>query len=176
MMTNARRAAMASSWLDQLQPNEGGPAPFLVRAPGGAYAIEGGQRRRVSSGLLLAALEEMLGSARTADVAEYERWSEGPPVEVLEDQKGGPFVIVGGRRLAIRGLPLPHPVEAEWAGRFREGPELDVASANVPSARFARALVGRYQLDRARALVTREGVVGGTATLWRRATRRLRGH
>ncbi|MGH8984409.1 MAG: hypothetical protein ACRDY6_11120 [Acidimicrobiia bacterium] len=174
-MTNTRRASMASSWLGQLQPNGGGPEPFLVRGPGGVvFVIEGGHRRRVSSGLLVAALEQVFGPARGVDAAEYERWAEMAPVEVLEGPKGGPFVIAGGRRLPIRGLPLPHPVDKEEMDRFPEGPELDVAAANVARARFERAVVGRYQWERARGVLSREGMLRGSATLWRRATHRLR--
>jgi hypothetical protein len=174
-MTNTSRGSMASGWVEQLQGATSGAEPFLVRGPRrGAFVVESGHRRKVSSGLLLAALAEAFGPARAVNAAEFDSWSDGPPVEVLEGPRGAPFVIVGGRRLPIHGLPLPHPVDKEAMERFPEGPELDLASANVPRASFERAVAGKYQVGQARAVIEREGVLHGTQTLARRAARRLR--
>jgi hypothetical protein len=173
-MSSARRAAVASTWLEQLQFNMGRGQPFLVRGPDASYVIEGTYRRRVPSGLLASALEEVFGAARTASVDELERWGQSAPVEVLEGPMGAPFVVVGGRRLPIRGLPLPHPVSAEEMEQFPEGPELNLATANVARAQFASAVSGKYQLEQARGVLAREGPLRGTATLARRAGQRLR--
>jgi len=54
---------------------------------------------------------------------------DGPPVEVLEGPDGPPFVVVGGQRLAVRGLPLPHPVGAEVRDSFPSGGEIDLRPA-----------------------------------------------
>jgi hypothetical protein len=63
----------------------------------------------------------------------------GVPVEVLEGPSGPAFVIVGGTRCSLRGLPLPHPVSAEEMQRFPEGEGLDLATANVSRARYEEA-------------------------------------
>jgi hypothetical protein len=170
------RGSVASVWLEQLQLDAGAGDPFLVRRSNGrTYVIEGDHRREVRAGLLAAALEQMLGPARDVGDDELERWTDSVPVEVLEGPKGAPFVVVGSRRLPIRGLPLPHPVSYYEMQMFPEGQELNVASANVSRARFEGALSGKHQVQRARAIIEREGnPVRGAAVIARRAARRLR--
>ena len=171
----ARRAATASSWLEQLVVSDEGAKPFLVqRKNGRTYLVEGGYRREVRSGLVAAALEQKLGRRHAVKDAEFDRWTDGVPVEVLEGPQGPPFVVVGGRRLPLRGMPLPYPVSAEQLQPFPQGSELNVASANVSRAQFQQAMYGRYQVDRVRSAVARRGVVGTAKEVTSRAARRAR--
>lgn len=169
-----RRVSVASAWLEQLQL-QGTQEPTLVRrADGHAFVVEGERRREIKSGLLAAALEQSIGEAREVGPDELERWTEGAPVEVLEGPKGPAFVVVGCRRLPIRGLPLPHPVSADEMQMFPEGAEINVAAANVARSRFDGAVSGRYHLGRVQRVLQREGPVRGSVGLVKRAARRLR--
>jgi hypothetical protein len=172
---SVRRASIASTWLEQLAVSVEGPKPFLVHAKNGrTFLIEGGYRREVRAGLLVAALERMLGRTHTVPDSEFDRWTDGVPVEVLEGAQGPPFVVVGGRRLPLRGLPLPHSVGAEQVQLFPRGPELNLAAANVSRMQFQQAMYGRYQMDRLRAAIARRGVLGTANEVGRRAARRAR--
>src|SRR4051794_14245638 len=105
-----RRAAEGGAWLEHLHLHGGGD-PMLVRtASKSMYVVEGNMRRTVKSGILFNALTRVLGEPRELPDAEVQRWSTGPPVEVLEAGTGPAFVVVGGRRLPLRGLPLPYLV------------------------------------------------------------------
>ena len=93
----------------------------------------------MKSGILFNALVRVLGSPREMPDAEVERWSTGPPVEVLEAGTGPAFVVVGGRRLPLRGLPLPYLVSTADMLLFPEGEELNVAASRVvPKSRAWR--------------------------------------
>jgi hypothetical protein len=174
-MTAVRRGSEGSQWLAQLETNTGPAEPSVVRgASGGAFVIDGEQRRAVSSGLLAAALEQRFGAARVVSPEELQRWTPGPPVEVLEGPKGSPFVVVTGKRLPVRGLPVPYPVAADAMERFPEGPAIDIAGANIARARYDNAVSGKYHIERLRAVYAREGPVKGTASLARRAAQRVR--
>jgi hypothetical protein len=143
-----RRAGAASRWLDELELIGGVMDPFLVRGPDGAvFVVEGNYRRAVKSALLAAALVRALGGHRDATDKELEAWTEVVAVQVLEGPTGPPFVVVGGRRLPIRGLPLPYPVSADEMELFPEGQELNVSAAMSLA----------YQIGRARAIVARKG-------------------
>ncbi len=168
-MLTIRRAATGSEWIEQLQLLGGVSDPFLVRSPGrGAFLVEGPLRRQVKAAILLVALERVIGPARDMGDAEIDRFAEGPPVEVLEAASGPAFIIVAGRRLPIRGLPLPHPVTAEEMLQFPEGEELRVGS--IHGGRGDRRADG---LTRARSLVQREGPARAGATILGFAARRL---
>jgi hypothetical protein len=171
----ARRAATAGGWLEQLAMGSDGAAPSLVRRRNGrTFLVEGGYRREVRSGVIAAALEEKLGAAREVKDREFDRWTDGIPVEVLEGPQGPPFVVVGGRRLPLRGMPLPYPVSGDQMERFPKGPEVNVGAASVSRARFRQAIYGRYQVERLRSAVARKGVVGAGKEAARRATHRGR--
>ncbi len=171
----SRRASEAAAWVQQLERHTGGGQPFLVRGPNGStYVVEGTFRREVRAGLLVPALERLLGEARPVGEGELGGWSESAPVEVLEGPKGSPFVIVGGKRWPVRGLPLPHPVSAELMQLFPEGVELNVAASNVSRTQFERAVTGRYHVDRVKALLRRQGTVTGARTLARKAGDKVR--
>ncbi|HEY5173095.1 MAG TPA: hypothetical protein VIK54_15330 [Acidimicrobiia bacterium] len=163
-----RRASSGSEWIEQLQLLAGASDPFLARSPKrGAFLVEGPLRRHVKAGMLFVALERVIGPARVMRDAEIDRFTEGPPVEVLEAASGPAFIIVAGRRLPIRGLPLPHPVTDEERLRFPEGEELRVGTGNAGGGKATGGL------RRARALVRREGVVQGGAAVARSGARRL---
>ena len=167
-MLSIRRAGDGGKWIEELQLLGGPSDPILVRSPKrGAFLVEGSLRRQVKAGMLFVALEGLIGSAREMRDAELDRLSDGPPVEVLEGDSGPAFIIVAGRRLPLRGLPLPHPVSAEDMLRFPEGEELRVGGAG----RGGREAAGR--LKRAGSLVRREGLVQGSVAAVRYAGRRL---
>jgi hypothetical protein len=136
----------------------------LVRTPtNGSFVIEGTMRRPVKSGILFAALTRVLGEPREMTDREIESWSLGPPVEVLEAGTGPAFVVVGGRRLPLRGLPLPYLVSSADMLLFPEGEEINVATPRAaPKGRVARA----------RAVIDKDGAVKGGARLVQKATRR----
>ena len=159
-----RRAAEGGSWLEHLHMHGGGD-PFLVQTPTkGAFVIEGDMRRTVKSGILFAALTRVLGAPREMTDGDLRRWSTGPPVEVLEAGTGPAFVVVGGRRLPLRGLPLPYLVSTDDMLLFPEGEEL-----NVGSLRSAPATAS----TRARKVLATDGPVKGSVKLARKAARRL---
>jgi hypothetical protein len=168
-----RRAGAGSQWVEQLQLYGAVPDPFLVRhAQRGSFLVEGPIRRQIKAGLLYVALEGVVGAGRVVADTELDRWKEGPPVEVLEAPSGAAFVIVAGRRLTLRGLPLPHPVTTEEMLRFPEGAELRIGAGGGASS-------PRSGIARARGLVRREGVgATGTRVLKRgaaKAVRKVRG-
>ena len=174
-ITGGRRAGTANAWLEQLAVSTEGQKPFLVHlASGRTYLVEGGYRRAVPSGLLVAALERMLGPTHNVSNDEADRWTDGVPVQVLEGPQGPPFVVVGGQRLPIRGLPLPYPVGADLTQLFAPGRDLNLSEANVSRAQFQQAISGRYQIDRARSSIARRGLVGATSAAASRISRRAR--
>jgi hypothetical protein len=174
-VTGARRAGTADAWLEQLAVSAEGHRPFLVRLANGLrFLVESGYRREVRSGLLAAALERSVGRSREVSNDEWGRWTDGPPVEVLEGAQGPPFLVVGGKRMPLRGLPLPYPVGTDQVKLFPDGGELNVAEANVSRAQFQRAIDGRYQIDRVRSAIARKGFVGATKAAASRAGRRIR--
>jgi hypothetical protein len=159
-----RRATEGSVWLEHLHLH-GSTDPTLVRTPTkGSFVVEGTMRRTVKSGIVFNALMRVLGEPREMTDAEIERWSTGPPVEVLEAGTGPAFVVVGGRRLPLRGLPLPYLVATADMLLFPEGEEINVAA----SARAAP----KGRVARARAVIDREGAVKGSAQLAKQAARR----
>jgi len=174
-IAGGRRAGGANAWLDQLAGSAEGHKPFLVHlAHGRPFLVEGGYRREVPSALLVAALERMLGPSQPVSGDEAKRWTDGPPVAVLEGPQGPPFVVVGGRRLSLRGLPVPYPVGADQMQTFPPGRDLNVAEATVSRAQFQRAMYGGYQVDRVRSVIRRRGIVGAAKAATTRLTRRAR--
>jgi hypothetical protein len=170
-----RRVGTANAWIEQLTIGAEGRKPFLVRLTNGrTFLIEGGYRRPVRSGLLAAALERTFGPRHDVPNDEGDRWTDGVPVEVLEGPHGPPFVITGGKRLALRGLPLPYPVSSEHMQLFPQGRDINVSEANVSRLQFQRAVSGRYQIDRARSAIARKGFVGAAKAAAHRISARTR--
>ena len=159
-----RRTAEGGAWLEHLHLHGGGE-PMLVRTPTqGVYVVEGHMRRPVRSGILFAALTRVLDPPREMTDADVERWSLGPPVEVLEAGTGAAFVVVGGRRLPLRGLPLPYLVSTNDMLLFPEGEEINVAAPRAAAPKRA---------TRARDVIAKDGVVRGGAKLTRKAVNRV---
>jgi hypothetical protein len=127
------RHAVATEWLRELA--DAGPpaqASLVRRSDGVVYLVEDQVARRVKSGVIAATLEKEFGRRRPITEEEAESFSDGAPVEVLVAASGVPFVISGGVRRPLRGLPVPYPVEdEEQLSEFAEGEALDVARANV---------------------------------------------
>ena len=162
-LPHARRPA-PRAWLDQLEL-QGGNDARIVRVPKrGAFVIEGTLRRQIKAGMLTIALARVLGEPGEVSAAELDRFEEGPPVEVIEGATGAPFVIVGGRRWNIRGLPLPYLVTNEDMHRFPEARELSIAAAIG---------TGATRVRRVRAVLKREGIVHGGTTLATKGMRKL---
>ena len=163
---SVRRVSEGASWVDELHLHGGGD-PFLVRTPTmGVYVVEGKMRRQVKAGVLVDALLPVLGAAREMTDRDLERWTEGPPVEVMESGSGPAFLIVAGRRLPLRGLPLPYLVSGDDMLLFPEGEELRVASGRTaPPSRAALA----------RTVLHNDGPVRGSVKLARKAWRRVLG-
>jgi hypothetical protein len=166
-----RRSNIGIGWIEQLGTLGAGEARLARADDGAIFVIEGARRRPVRSGLLAAALEELLGPAIELTPAEIERLVESVPVEMFESSTGAPFVVIGGRRHGVRGVPLPYPVDNRHAAEFAEGPELNLAAANVARRKLEEATAPRYQFTRMRGSITSRGIVGTLST----ATRRL-GH
>jgi hypothetical protein len=129
-----RRVEPGGPWLKQLHMH-GGRDPMLVHAATqGDFVVEGGMRRPIKAWILLAALARVLGPPREVSDQELQRWSEGPPVMVMESGSGPPFLVIGGRRLPLRGLPMPHLVSTADMLLFPEGEELNVAGSRTVHA------------------------------------------
>ncbi len=125
-----RRAAAAAEWLDALAPVKDPTRPTIVVGPDGdRYLLESGARRRIRSAAVAAALEPAATPRREVSDDELAAWPEGPPVEMLESDRGAPFVVIGGLRWPVRGVPLPHPVDPADAQKLAEGPTLDLTPA-----------------------------------------------
>jgi hypothetical protein len=185
-----RRQGAGEGWVDELVAADGvGGEAVLRTAPSGEVVlVEGSLRRPVRAGLLVAALEGVVGRVRPASADELSGTVEGPPVELLEAPTGPPFVVVAGRRHDVRGVPVPYPVSGEVVAGLDEGDELRVRAggrsgtakrpeaAGRAGATDARAVGGPRVVRRARRLVgrtrravQRRGVAGAT----RRALRRV---
>ena len=169
-----RRVSSGLRWLEELSDN--GPSePSLVRAPDGAvFVVEGSHKRSVRSGLLAAALEELLGPPRAITDQELEVYGQGVPVELLESSSGPPFLVLGGQRHPTLGVPLPYPVDFGHASVFVEGAEINVAAANVARSRFNEAMTGELQLARMRNTLTTRGVLGTVKAAGRRVKIRIK--
>ncbi len=169
-----RPVGSASAWIAQLQRQGGaGKEIFVARTPQrGAFLIEGTMRRSIKAGILVPALVRLFGPVRELHESDISRFGEGPPVEVFEAPSGPAFLLVGGRRLPIRGLPLPYAVSQEEADAFRLGDEVNVSLGAIGIA--AAGTPGTSPVRRAKQIIAREGVVNGTATLARKAAARVR--
>jgi hypothetical protein len=106
---------------------------------------------------------------------ELDDCTDGAPVEMFEGPRsaGAPFLVLGGRRFALRGMPLPHPVGLDDVRRIPEGPDLDVAAINPLRAQKEPVHLTRTQ--RLKSAIARDGLLGAVRSATRRATRERRG-
>jgi hypothetical protein len=170
-----RRAAKASTWIEELARAGRVGRPALVRDPSGrVHLLEGGSARPVPSGIIANGLEASLGSPRATDDHELGRLEVGPPVDAFEGPDGAAFVVIGGERRRLAGLPLTHRVSTAQATALPKGATIDVAHANVSRRRLNQALSWRSQLARGRAAVRRKGIVGSARSVTDRSVRALR--
>jgi hypothetical protein len=137
--TPVLRAGKGDAWLTDLGEVPMVGTPYLAVAEDGAlYLVEDDCRRRIRSGLLAAAIEELLGDRRP--LGSSSPTVEGPPLELVEGSSGPVYVIIGKRRHPVRGLPMSYPVADKNLERFEESDEIDVAHAHVPRKRVADGL------------------------------------
>jgi hypothetical protein len=171
--TKQRRSTSGGEWIDALAAR-GASSPTLVRSSRGeVFVVEGDQKRAVRAGILAAALEELIGSARdTADGA-LGKWDDGVPVELFEAPSGPPFIVIGGRRHTVRGVPLPHPVSNKQASEFPEGDDVNVAAANVARRKYQEATSPRFQIERLKTAVQQRGLTGTAKSAARRVRNKL---
>lgn len=129
-----RRAERAVDWCAQTdRVVVDRPLSLVVDPDGTVFLLEDGRHRRVISRLLAAALEVRIGPPETASTGEEEGRVLGPPVVVFEGPVGGPFVVVGGVRHRVVGLPLPHPVGQGFVDSLTAGEPIDVGRLVQPS-------------------------------------------
>ncbi len=150
------RARRGDEWIAELERSIPGGAAHLVRRQDGlVFLVEGTSGRPVRSGLLVVGLETSIGTARPAEPGELDELKEGPPVEVFEDSHGQPFVVYGGERHDVRGMPMPHRVRIRT--EFPGGETIDVtppkgqdvsSPAGDPSARTVTARARRWMSSR----------------------------
>ncbi|MCU0269978.1 MAG: hypothetical protein MUF83_15215 [Acidimicrobiales bacterium] len=108
------------------------------REDGAVFLVDGGLRRDVTWQLLAEALERHLGGRRELGADELDALEAGPPVQVLQSSHGAPFVVVGGERLPLRGLPTPLFVPARDVRDLGEGPTLSVGPDGGEQSAAAR--------------------------------------
>jgi hypothetical protein len=175
----ARRSAPGSAWVEELL-SMGECEASLVRAPDGTvFVVEGDRKRSVSSGILAAALEQIVGPPRDVTDDELAGLIEWVPIQLLEATTGVPFVVVGGRRHDATGIPLPFPIDNAQASELPEGDPINVAAANISRRRFEEALTGAFQLNQAKTALAAKGPMGTVRAVGRRVragARRALGH
>jgi hypothetical protein len=137
------------------------------------FVVEGEERRVVKSGILAAGMELTFGPPRDATDAELGPLADGIPVELLEPPDGPPFVVVGGTRHSVRGIPVPHPVSNRQASEFPQGAEINVAAGNVSRRMYRQAASPQHQLERVKRSIDKRGVVGTAKAGVRKVSRKL---
>jgi hypothetical protein len=171
----ARRAGRARTLIEQLELQGNAGEPALVRRGNGAlYIVEAGRKREIKSGILGATIERDFGQARDVTDDELEQLPDGVPVDIFEGPTGSAFVIYGGQRRPLRGLPLPYPLSERQTQLFPEGEELNVSAANIARSRFEQASSAGYQVQRARAALAAKGTVATTRTAAKRVARKAK--
>jgi hypothetical protein len=174
-----RRAERAVDWCAQTdRVVVDRPLSLVVDPDGTVFLLEDGRHRRVISRLLALALEVRIGPPETASPGEEEGRVLGPPVVVFEGPEGGPFVVVGGVRHRIVGLPLPHPVGQGFVDSLTSGEPIDIGRLVQPSGERSSDLVSsadpvpiasRVRLVPPRSILRRgRGLVRSNWTIYRR--------
>jgi predicted O-methyltransferase YrrM len=118
-----RERDRSGRWLEQLHARSSTEAPRLVQSPAGTvYLVEAGLKRHVKTWLMVNALEALFGGVER-NVDDLAAIEDGPPVDVLADPDGRVYVIAGGQRFRVQGLPVPTAANAEALQRFPEAHE-----------------------------------------------------
>jgi hypothetical protein len=169
-----RRANRGTEWIEKLVTNGAVDSLLVQSADGKVYLIEAEEKRAVNAGIVAAALEEALGVPGTVSNDQLTQWADGVPVEIFEAADGAPFVVVGGKRCTVRGVPLPYPVDNRHASALPRGDDLNVAAANVSRRRYREATSPRFQIDRAKAVIAEKGVVASGKAAVRRVGKLLK--
>lgn len=169
-----RRANRGTEWIEKLVANGATGSSLVQSADGKVYIVEAEEKRVVSAGIVAAALEEALGQPGAVSRDQLAQWADGVPVELFEAADGAPFVVVGGRRCTVRGVPLPYPVNNRQASAFPRGDDLNVAAANVSRRRYREAASPAFQIDRVKTAIAEKGLVGSGRAAARRARRLLK--
>ena len=131
----ARSAAHHGTDLPTMTTTSGSQPHLTRRSDGLVFLVDSDGRRKVKSGLLAAALEMELGPMELEGESGYGRAGDALPLEILVGPTCPPYVIVGGLRMTLRGLPVPRAVDAAEEARYPEGKTLDLARANVARSR-----------------------------------------
>ena len=172
---NERRAQRGATWIDELAIKGRAGNPHLVRSRSGrVYLVEGPNARPVPSGIIAHGLERSFGATRDAPDSEMSGFAPGVPVEVFEGDDGHAFLVIGGERWRLKGLPLSHHVDPRHEAMLARGSTIDLSAANVSSRRLTEALSWRFQLERIRATVRRRGVLGTARAVAGRGRRALK--
>jgi hypothetical protein len=166
-----RRGILGGEWLEQLAAL-GVCEPELIRAEDGSlFVVEGSTKRAVRSGLVAAALEELIGEPTPVSQDDADAYRDGIAIELFEAAAGPPFVVIGGKRHNVHGLPMPYPVDNRQASEFAEGADINVAAANVSRRRFEQARTPQMQL---RGSISSRGAMGTAKHVARRVGSRVK--
>lgn len=107
---------------------EAGSDPVAVVESGGAtYLLEGLAARPVTSSVVVAMLEELVGPRTTLGAEDLAMYADGDPVSVMQGPAGPPFLALGGRKVSVRGWPTIQKVAVEVAEELDDGGELNLA-------------------------------------------------
>lgn len=164
-----RRAQTARTWQFDTEHVPLASLDLVVSSAGPAYVIERGRRRRIKAGLLMPALERAIGTRRAMSAAAIDDLPEGPPVEVLEGPSGPPFLVLGGQRVPLRGLPVPYPVDIDTATGLPQGPVM-----SVKPTLSNRALIAMIRVRVVQRVAARGGAATAALGVGRRAARAAR--
>ncbi len=155
-----------SAWPAELAAGATGTPVLVERADGHTVVVEAGTTRMVNPPVLAIALAQVLDHA---DIPEDELRSlpKGPAVTALKATGEPAFVVVGGRRHAIGGLPITRHIDADRYAQFPEGQGLDLlrAASLLQDRRRAATAASAASSDSA-------GTAGGGSTGWRDIRRR----
>ncbi len=149
-----RRALQARSRLERLELHaDVGPAELVRSEQGRVFVVEGGRKREVKQRLVADMLASALETRRVGD-DELARMDDGVPVDVYQGPEDKPFVVVGGERRALRGVPVAAPVSELHVALFPEGAPLELPARATGRA---RASAPRTIVQRTRRIVGNVG-------------------
>jgi predicted O-methyltransferase YrrM len=113
-----REREKTGRWIAQLREYVATEQPRLVQTQTGTiYLFEAGMKRHVTTWLIVRALEDLFGPL-TKSKGSLDQFGDGPPVEILADTDGRLYLIAGGQRYPVRGLPVPLAASPERLALF----------------------------------------------------------